>query len=105
MAENLTGTNVGNIEYIRRQDVVEECGEWYVEEGTEEGFIGTVSQMLNMFSPADVVGKADIMALLEETEKELTKGTDEMSIARCFIVSIMGIVKCKIMQMGEKKDG
>ena len=55
--------------------------------------------------PADVVGKADIMALLEETEKELAKGTDEMSIARCFIVSIMGIVKCKIMQMGEKKDG
>ena len=54
MAENLPDTNVGNIEYIRRQDVVEECGEWYVEEGTEEGFIGTVSQMLNMFSPADV---------------------------------------------------
>ena len=44
-------------EYIRRQDVVEECGEWYVEEGTEEGFIGTVSQMLNMFLPADVVPK------------------------------------------------
>ena len=54
---------------------------------------------------ADGVGKADIMALLEETEKELAKGTDEMSIARCFIVSIMGIVKCKIMQMGENKDG
>ena len=42
-------------EYIRKHDAVEECGEWYVEEGTEEGFIGTVSQMLNMFSPADVV--------------------------------------------------
>ena len=41
-------------DYIRRQDVAEECGEWYVEEGTEEGFIGTVSQMLNMFSPANV---------------------------------------------------
>jgi len=54
---------------------------------------------------ANVVGKADIMALLEETEKELVKGTDEKSIARCFIVSIMGIVKCKIMQMGEKIDG
>ena len=55
MTENLPDTNVGNIEYIRRQDVVEECGEWYVEEGTEEGFIGTVSQMLDMFLPADVV--------------------------------------------------
>lgn len=42
-------------EYIRKADAVKECGEWYVEEGTEEGFIGTVSQMLDMFSPADVV--------------------------------------------------
>lgn len=41
-------------EYIRKEDVVKECGEWYVEEGTEEGFIGTVSQMLDMFSPANV---------------------------------------------------
>lgn len=42
-------------EYIRKHDAVKKCGEWYVEEGTEEGFIGTVSQMLDMFSPADVV--------------------------------------------------
>ena len=41
-------------EYIRRDDVVKECGEWYTEEGPEEGFIGTVSQMLDMFSPTDV---------------------------------------------------
>lgn len=54
MAENLPDTNVGNIEYISKQDAVKECGEWYVEEGPEEGFIGTVSQMLDMFSPADV---------------------------------------------------
>lgn len=42
-------------DYIRRQDAVEKCGEWYVEEGPEEGFIGTVSQMLDMFSPAAVL--------------------------------------------------
>lgn len=41
-------------ECIRKQDTVKKCGEWYVEEGTEEGFIGTVDQMLDMFSPADV---------------------------------------------------
>ena len=42
-------------DYISRQDAVRKCGEWYVEEGPEEGFIGTVSQMLDMFAPADVV--------------------------------------------------
>lgn len=42
-------------EYIRREDVTKMCGDWYVEQGEEEGFIGTVNQMLGMFPPADVV--------------------------------------------------
>lgn len=31
---------------ISRQEVVDAYGDWYVEEGTEEGFIGTVKQLL-----------------------------------------------------------
>lgn len=27
--------------------LIEKCGEWYVEEGTEEGFIGTVKQLID----------------------------------------------------------
>ena len=81
-------------DYISREDALE-CVTYDVEYTTEQ---------IKGLPSADVVDKADIMALLEETEKELAKGTDEMSIARCFIVSIMGIVKCKIMQIGEKDE-
>lgn len=26
--------------------LIEKCGEWYVEEGSEEGFIGTIKQLI-----------------------------------------------------------
>jgi hypothetical protein len=71
----------------------------------DEAFADAI-RIIESIKPAeDVISKADMITMLEETEKELVKGTDEKSIARCFIVSIMGIVKCKIMQMGEKIDG
>ena len=28
--------------------LIEKCGDWYTEEGTEEGFIGTVKQLLEL---------------------------------------------------------
>lgn len=31
---------------IERQAAIDKYGDWYVEEGTEEGFIGTVKQLL-----------------------------------------------------------
>jgi len=118
MSDHLTDTNVGNIEYISKQDAVDAlaktmptlttpdgAGEFDHEIHIADEAFADAIRIVESIEPADVVDKADIMALLEETEKELAKGTDEMSIARCFIVSIMGIVKCKIMQMGEKKDG
>jgi hypothetical protein len=37
---------------ISRQTVIDEYGDWYVEEGTAEGFIGTVKQLLEGLSPA-----------------------------------------------------
>ena len=27
--------------------LIEKCGEWYVEEGSEEGFIGTIKQLID----------------------------------------------------------
>ena len=53
---------------------------------------------------SEYICKEDVKKLLEETQKELTKGTDECSIAHGFIVSVIGIITCKIMQMREKKD-
>ena len=37
---------------ISRQAVIDAYGDWYVEEGTEEGFIGTVKQLLEGFPSA-----------------------------------------------------
>lgn len=41
-------------DYIERDKVIDVYGDWYVEEGTEEGFIGTVKQLLEGFPSADV---------------------------------------------------
>ena len=39
-------------ELISRQATIDKYGDWYVEEGTEDGFIGTVKQLLEGLSPA-----------------------------------------------------
>ena len=41
---------------ISRQAAIDAYGDWYVEEGTEEGFIGTVKQLLELLSPAEPEG-------------------------------------------------
>lgn len=38
---------------ISRQAAIDAYGDWYVEEGTEEGFIGTVKQLLEGLPPAE----------------------------------------------------
>ena len=37
---------------ISRQAAIDVCGDWYVEEGTADGFIGTVKQLLEGLPPA-----------------------------------------------------
>ena len=37
---------------ISRQAAIDAYGDWYVEEGTEEGFIGSVKQLLEAFPSA-----------------------------------------------------
>ena len=81
-----------NTEYIRKRDAIDMCG----------GYTELAYAMAGI-EPADVVSKADLNTLLEEMEKELVKGTEEHSIAYNFIVSVIGIIKCNIMQMdGER---
>ena len=38
---------------ISRQATIDKYGDWYVEEGTEDGFIGTVKQLLEGLPPAE----------------------------------------------------
>ena len=99
-------------EYIRRQDMLDAVealdiipsvdgkGNPTNTEDFRVQFLGTVLKV----KPADVVSKNEIAVLLDETVKELTSKRKN-TIADSFIVSVIGIVKCKIRQMGEKTDG
>lgn len=70
-------------EYIRKEDVTKMCGDWYVEQGEEEGFIGTVNQMLGMFPPADVVSVSAYKQVMLDRDvaveqlKQIGKGLGE----------------------------
>lgn len=94
-------------DYIRREDAVKASLEFAVEYlggAFDEELQKGLKNDLESLKPADVVSKNDIAVLLNETVKELTSRRKK-SIVDSFIVSVIGTVKCKIMQMGEKKDG
>ena len=44
---------------ISRQAAIEAYGDWYVEEGTEDGFIGTVKQLLEGLPPVTLTYRHD----------------------------------------------
>ena len=52
----------------------------------------------------DYIRKEDVLKLLEETKRELTKDVDRKSAPYLFVSSVIGILKCKINMMGEKTD-
>jgi len=62
-------------------------------------------QILSDIPAADVISKADMITLLEETEREVLKGINRYSTHWIMIDSIFGIIKCKVNMMGEKTDG
>ena len=57
-----------NDDLISRQEVVDAYGDWYVEEGTAEGFIGTVKQLLEGLPPAQSEQKVGHWILHPEWE-------------------------------------
>jgi len=61
-------------------------------------------QILSDIPAADVISKADMITLLEETEREVLKGINRYSTHWIMIDSIFGIIKCKVNMMGEKTD-
>ena len=89
-------------DYIRREDAVDVFNRAVQDVGILDA--DDIETVFGMLSSADVVSKADLKTLLEETEKELVKDTDKYSIAYNFIVAVIGIIKCKIMHMGERKE-
>lgn len=62
-------------------------------------------RILSDIPAADVISKADMITLLEETERQVLKGINRYSTHWIMIDSIFGIIKCKVNMMGEKTDG
>ncbi len=54
-------------------------------------------------SATDVITKTDMITLLEETEKDITKGV-EASSTGMMIKAVFGVIKCKVNIMGEKSN-
>lgn len=54
-----------------------------------------VVQILEDMPAADVISKADMITLLEETEKDITKGV-ETSSTGMMIKAVFGVIKCKV---------
>lgn len=88
-------------DYISREDAVDELQVKVFHNLTDE-YYGTM-QVLDELPAADVITKADMITLLEETEKEVLKGINRYSAHWVMIDSIFGIIKCKVNMMGEVK--
>jgi len=88
-------------EYIRREDAKDALQEKVFHNLTDE-FYGAM-QVLDELEPADVISKADMITLLEETEKDITKGV-ETSSTGMMIKAVFGVIKCKVNMMGEKSN-
>ena len=70
----------------------------------DEAFADAI-RIIESLEPADVISKADMITLLEETEREVLKGINRYSTPWIMINSIFGIIKCKVNMIGEKTDG
>ena len=98
-------------EYINKQDALDafELSEKTRKYGGDHSGYDTrmlyeIQDTIESIEPADVISKADMITLLEETEREVLKGINRYSTHWIMIDSIFGIVKCKVNMLGEKTD-
>ena len=92
-------------EYIRKEDVLKEKRTGRFPNGIcMEAKACVTVEYIKSIQPADVISKADMLTLLEETEKDITKGVEASPIGM-MIKSVFGVIKCKVNMMGEKTDG
>ena len=62
-------------------------------------------QILSDIPAADVISKADMITLLEETEREVLKGVNRYSIPWIMINSIFKTIKCMVnMRKSEAEE-
>lgn len=103
-------------EYIRREDAVDALAKTMPTPTTPDGVgdfdheihiadeaLADAIRIIESLEPADVISKADLITLLEQTEKDITKGVEE-SPTGMMIKSVFGVIKCKVNMMGEKTD-
>lgn len=51
----MEGVKMNKQKYIETEKFVEHFGDWYTEEGTENGFIGTIKDLVEQMPVTDVV--------------------------------------------------
>ena len=86
------------LDTISRQAAIDAYGDWYVEEGTEDGFIGTVKQLLEGLPPAQPEPKRgkwieyEQEFMLEGPTETVQKTVRECSICTAKIAGMVGIM-------------
>ncbi len=75
---------------ISRQAAIDAYGDWYVEEGTAEGFIGTVKQLLEGFPSA----QQEIIRCRDCKHWKKTYGDESWSVGDCDVFD-KKLVMCK----------
>lgn len=105
-------------EYIRREDAVDALAKTMPTPTTPDGVgdfdheihiadeaFADAIRIIESLEPADVISKADMITLLEETEREVSKGINRYSTPWIMINSIFGIIKCMVnMRKSEAEE-
>ena len=82
---------------ISLQAAIDAYGDWYVEEGTEEGFIGTVKQLLEGLSSAQPEPLTDkeqrIFLAAMEREEKVCEEVDRNYVREPYEDSLMQVCK------------
>ncbi len=103
-------------EYIRKQDMVNYCKALMnaeVVQKTDNWGYGkerynqteVILNFIENCQPADVISKANMITLLEKTEREVLKGINRYSTPWIMIDSIFKTIRCMVNMLGEKTDG
>ena len=93
-------------EYVRKEDVLKEKRTGTFPNGICMEVKACVTvEYIKSIPPADVISKADMITLLEETEKEVLKGVNRYSIPWIMIDSIFKTIKCMVnMRKSEAEE-
>lgn len=86
---------------IYRQDAIDAYGDWYVEEGTAEGFIGTVKQLLEGLPSA----QPEIIRCKECKHYEQEVGDKSYALGWCPFIKSHLVMSEGFCAWAERREG